>query len=34
VAMAMGHSLAVHSSSYRWASQATTAAAFEAVFSR
>jgi integrase len=34
VAMAMGHSLAVHSSSYRWASQATTAAAFEAAFNR
>jgi integrase len=34
VAMAMGHSLAVHSSSYRWASQATTAAAFEAAFSK
>jgi integrase len=34
VAMAMGHSLAVHSSSYRWASQATTAAAFDAAFSR
>jgi hypothetical protein len=32
VAMAMGHSLAVHSSSYRWASHATTAAAFEAAF--
>jgi len=32
IAMAMGHSLAVHSSSYRWASHATTAAAFEAVF--
>ncbi len=34
VAMAMGHSLAVHSSSYRWASNATTAAAFEAAFSK
>jgi integrase len=33
VAMAMGHSLAVHSKSYRWASQATTAAAFSRVFS-
>jgi integrase len=33
VAMAMGHSLAVHSSSYRWASQATTAAAFEKALS-
>lgn len=28
IAMAMGHSLAVHSSSYRWASQATTSEAF------
>jgi integrase len=34
VAMAMGHSLAVHSSSYRWASHATTAAAFEAALSK
>ena len=34
VAMAMGHSLAVHSSSYRWASQATTAAAFAAALSK
>mgnify|MGYP001809556066 CR=1 FL=1 len=32
VAMAMGHSLAVHSSSYRWASDKTTAAAFDAAF--
>ncbi|MEB3327584.1 MAG: hypothetical protein VKI39_07760, partial [Synechococcus sp.] len=28
VAASMGHSVAVHSSSYRWASEATTAAAF------
>jgi len=28
VASSMGHSVAVHSSSYRWASEATTAAAF------
>jgi hypothetical protein len=34
VAMAMGHSLAVHSSSYRWASHATTAAAFEAAITK
>lgn len=33
IASAMGHSLAVHASSYRWASEATTAAAFEAAFS-
>ena len=32
VAHAMGHSVAVHSSSYRWASVATTAAAFERAF--
>ena len=29
VAASMGHSVAVHSSSYRWASEATTAAAFQ-----
>lgn len=34
VAMAMVHSLAVHSSSYRWASHATTAAAFETAIPR
>lgn len=34
VAMAMGHSLAVHSSSYRWASHATTASAFAAAIPR
>lgn len=32
IAAAMGHSLAVHASSYRWASEATTAAAFDAAF--
>ncbi|WP_411876850.1 site-specific integrase [Vulcanococcus limneticus] len=32
IAAAMGHSLAVHASSYRWASEATTAAAFEKAF--
>jgi integrase len=32
VAAAMGHSVAVHSSSYRWASQQTTPAAFERAF--
>ncbi len=32
IASAMGHSLAVHASSYRWASEATTAAAFDAAF--
>jgi integrase len=32
VAQAMGHSIAVHSSSYRWASAATTAAAFADAF--
>lgn len=31
VAASMGHSVAVHSSSYRWASEATTAAAFQKV---
>jgi hypothetical protein len=33
VSMAIGHSLAVYSNSNRWASQATTAAAFDAAFS-
>ncbi len=32
IASAMGHSLAVHASNYRWASEATTAAAFDAAF--
>jgi hypothetical protein len=32
IAAAMGHSLAVHASSYRWASEATTAAAFADAF--
>lgn len=32
IALAMGHTLAVHSSSYRWASEQTTAAAFAAAF--
>jgi len=32
IASAMGHSLAVHASSYRWASEATTAAAFDEAF--
>jgi hypothetical protein len=32
IASAMGHSLAVHASSYRWASDQTTAAAFDAAF--
>ena len=32
IAMAMGHTLAVHSSNYRWASEQTTAAAFAAAF--
>ena len=31
IAASMGHSVAVHSSSYRWASEATTAAAFQKV---
>jgi hypothetical protein len=31
VAASMGHSVAVHSSSYRWSSEATTAAAFQKV---
>ena len=34
VAMAMGHSLAVHSSSYRWASHATTSDAFAKALSK
>lgn len=34
VAMAMGHSIAVHSSSYRWSSHAATADAFAKAFDR